>query len=333
MPLPAQTALGGLAVGAIALSFPEVLGNGFDVTHGMLQGQADTTRLRGPDGMLALGNLTLLLAALFVIKLLATSISIGSGGSGGVFTPSLFLGAALGAAFGLLVAPLGFTAPAGAYALVGMAAFTAAATRGTLTAIVLLFEMSGDYQIILPLMLACVVADAVCYVTSEHSIYTAKLAQRGVHIDLGAEQDLMRMLTIGEAMTREVMTFAPDTPLEVAIQQVEDTGHMSFPVVEDGKLIGIITWTDLHNAVRNHDRHLVVGDYCVREVLTITPDDTLAQALDRLGQKEISHLPVVSPHDATLLVGLITKGDIVKAYNQRRLARRKRSWDQNGESL
>ena len=113
VPLPAQTALGGLAVGAIALSFPEVLGNGFDVTHGMLQGQADTARLRGPEGMLTLGNLTLLLAALFVIKLLATSISIGSGGSGGVFTPSLFLGAALGAAFGLLVAPLGFTAPAG----------------------------------------------------------------------------------------------------------------------------------------------------------------------------------------------------------------------------
>ena len=108
---------------------------------------------------------------------------------------------------------------------------------------------------------------------------------------------------------------------------------MSFPVVEDGKLIGIITWTDLHNAVRNHDRHLVVGDYCVREVLTITPDDTLAQALDRLGQKEIGHLPVVSPHDATQLVGLITKGDIIKAYNQRRLVRRKRSWDQNGESL
>ena len=333
VPLPAQTALGGLAVGAIALSFPEVLGNGFDVTHGMLQGQANTTRLRGPDGILALGNLTLLLAALFTIKLLATSISIGSGASGGVFTPSLFLGAALGATFGMLVAPLGFTAPAGAYALVGMAAFAAAATRGTLTAIVLLFEMSGDYQIILPLMLACVVADAVCYVTSEHSIYTTKLAQRGVHIDLGAEQDLMRMLTIREAMTLEVMTFTPRTPLEVAIQQVEDTGHMSFPVVEDGKLVGIITWADLHNAVRNHDRHLAVGDYCVRDVLTITPDDTLLQALDLLGQKEISHLPVVTPHDATQLLGLITKGDIIKAYNQRRLVRRKRSWDQNGESL
>ncbi|MEE3207413.1 MAG: CBS domain-containing protein, partial [Candidatus Thermoplasmatota archaeon] len=115
--------------------------------------------------------------------------------------------------------------------------------------------------------------------------------------------------------------------------QVEDTGHMSFPVVQDGKLRGIITWTDLHNAVRNHDRHLAVGDYYVRDVLTITPDDTLTQALDRLGQKEISHLPVVSPQDNTLLVGLITKGDIIKAYNQRRLARRKLSWDQNGESL
>ena len=333
LPLPAQTTLGGLTVGAIALAFPEILGNGFDITHGMLQGTAVTARLRGPGGLLTIDNMALLLAALFVLKLIATSISIGSGGSGGVFTPSLFLGAALGATFGLAVAPLGFTAPAGAYALVGMAAFTAAATRGTLTAIVLLFEMTGDYQIILPLMLACVVADAVCYVISEHSIYTTKLAQRGVHIDLGAEQDLMRMLTIEEAMSRDVMTLAPDTPLEVAISRLEDTGHMSFPVLEEGKLVGIITWADLHNAVVNRDRHLTVGDYCVREVLTVTPDDPLTRALDLLGQKEIGHLPVVDPHDSTRLVGLITKGDIIKAYNQRRLVRRKLSWDQNGESL
>ena len=131
LPLPAQTALGGLTVGAIALAFPEILGNGFDITHGMLQGTADTARLRGPDGLLTIDNMALLLAVLFILKLIATSISIGSGGSGGVFTPSLFLGAARGATFGLAVAPLGFTAPAGAYALVGMAAFTAAATIPT----------------------------------------------------------------------------------------------------------------------------------------------------------------------------------------------------------
>ena len=177
-------------------------------------------------------------------------------------------------------------------------------------------------------MLSCVVADGVCYVLSEQSIYTAKLARHGVKIDLEAEQDLMRMLTVEEGMTKEIMSVEPETPIEATIEMLEDTGHMSFPVIEYEKLLGIITWTDIHRAVEQGDRDRTVEEYYTKELITITPKETLSDAMDKLGQKEIGHLPVVDPEDSTKLIGYITKGDIVKIYNRKRLAKNKMSWEE-----
>ena len=337
IPVPFRTCLGGLCVGLIALSFPHILGNGFDVTSDLISLDYDE------EGNMALGNsfpvnldmasgitsLLIFVISIMLLKIIATSISIGSGGSGGIFTPSLFIGAALGAALGLVLNDIGMVDHPGAFALVGMAAFVASTTRATLTAIVLLFEMTATYEIILPLMLSCVVADAVCYVVSKHSCYTAKLARRGINIDLGAEQDLMRMIKVEDVMTEDVMTITPERPLELALQIIEDTGHMSLPVVNDkGELDGIITWADLHVATLRHERHLTVGDYCVTDLITITPKENLAQALDSLGYREISHLPVVDKTNRKKLVGIITKGDIVKAYNRQRFLRKQMSWQE-----
>jgi len=337
IPVPFRTCLGGLCVGLIALSFPHILGNGFDVTSDLISLDYDE------EGNMAMGNsfpvnldmasgitsLLIFVISIMLLKIIATSISIGSGGSGGIFTPSLFIGAALGAALGLALNDMGMVDHPGAFALVGMAAFVASTTRATLTAIVLLFEMTATYEIILPLMLSCVVADAVCYVVSKHSCYTAKLARRGINIDLGAEQDLMRMIKVEDVMTEDVMTITPERPLELALQIIEDTGHMSLPVVNDkGELDGIITWADLHVATLRHERHLTVGDYCVTDLITITPKENLAQALDSLGYREISHLPVVDKTNRKKLVGIITKGDIVKAYNRQRFLRKQMSWQE-----
>ena len=337
IPVPFRTCLGGLCVGLIALSFPHILGNGFDVTSDLISLDYDE------EGNMAMGNsfpvnldmasgitsLLIFVISIMLLKIIATSISIGSGGSGGIFTPSLFIGAALGAALGLVLNDIGMVDHPGAFALVGMAAFVASTTRATLTAIVLLFEMTATYEIILPLMLSCVVADAVCYVVSKHSCYTAKLARRGINIDLGAEQDLMRMIKVEDVMTEDVMTITPERPLELALQIIEDTGHMSLPVVNDkGELDGIITWADLHVATLRHERHLTVGDYCVTDLITITPKENLAQALDSLGYREISHLPVVDKANRKKLVGIITKGDIVKAYNRQRFLRKQMSWQE-----
>ena len=337
IPVFIRTSLGGLCVGLIALSFPHILGNGFGVTSDLISLDYDE------GGNMDLGNsfpvnldmasgitsLLIFVISIMLLKIIATSVSIGSGGSGGIFTPSLFIGAALGAALGLVLNDMGMVDHPGAFALVGMAAFVASTTRATLTAIVLLFEMTATYEIILPLMLSCVVADAVCYVISEHSCYTAKLARRGINIDLGSDQDLMRMIKVEDAMTEDVMTITPERPLEAALQIIEDTGHMGLPVVNDkGDLGGIITWADIHIAALRHERHLTVGDYYVTDLITITPKENLTQALDSLGYREISHLPVVDKTNQKKLVGIITKGDIIKAYNRQRFLRKQMSWQE-----
>ena len=337
IPVFIRTSLGGLCVGLIALSFPHILGNGFGVTSdlisldydeggNMVLGSSFPVNLDMASGIT---SLLIFVISIMLLKIIATSVSIGSGGSGGIFTPSLFIGAALGAALGLVLNDMGMVDHPGAFALVGMAAFVASTTRATLTAIILLFEMTATYEIILPLMLSCVVADAVCYGVSEHSCYTAKLARRGISIDLESEQDLMRMIKVEDAMTKDVMTITSERPLEVAFQIIEDTGHMSLPVVNDkGELSGIITWADIHIATLRHERHLTVGDYCVTDLITVTPKENLAQALDSLGYREISHLPVVDKTNQKKLIGIITKGDIVKAYNRQRTLRKQMSWQE-----
>jgi len=334
VPIPLRTCIGGLCVGLIALSFPHVLGNGFDVTSDLISLDTDSddnlivgNSFPNTDVSSGVGSLLIFILSIMALKIIATSVSIGSGGSGGIFTPSLFIGAAIGAGLGLVLNSYGIVGHPGAFALVGMAAFVASTTRATLTAIVLLFEMTATYEIILPLMLSCVVADAVCYVLSEHSFYTSKLAKRGINVDLGAGQDLMRMIKVKEAMSSDVMTIKPHEPLEVALQIIEDTGHMGLPVVnEEEELYGIITWSDIHEAVVKHERHLTVQDYCTTDLITITPEDTLTQALDSLGYKEISHLPVVRKENDRKIIGIITKGDLIKAYNKRRFVQKKMSW-------
>ena len=136
-------------------------------------------------------------------------------------------------------------------------------------------------------------------------------------------------IKVEDAMTEEVMTITPERPLEVALQMIEDSGHMSLPVMnEKEELHGIITWSDLHVATLRHERHMTVGDYCVTDLITVTPKQNLAQALDALGYRDIGHLPVVDKADPKKLIGIITKGDIIKAYNRQRFLRKQMSWQE-----
>jgi CIC family chloride channel protein len=168
MPPYIKPAIGGLMVGALGVFFPQILGMGFDSIRAALHNQM----LPG------------LLIALVALKIMATALSVGSGGSGGVFAPSLYVGAMLGGAFGSLVHALYPTATgaSGAYALVGMGALFAGVTQAPVTAIVMLFELTRDYQIILPLMISCVISAIVAGCLSDETIYTTKLARRGIHL-------------------------------------------------------------------------------------------------------------------------------------------------------
>jgi CIC family chloride channel protein len=260
----------------------------------------------------------LLLLGLTAVKILATSLTIGSGGSGGVFAPSLFIGSMLGGAFGHVSHSLfpNVTATPGAYALVGMAAIFAGAARAPITSVLILFEMTDDYRIILPLMLATVVSTILAEYLSRESIYTLKLLRRGVRLEQGRDIDVMQGVLVGEAMTTDVDTVSSDLSLVELEQIFADSHHHGFPVLDEhGELVGVVTLQDLARAAeRGSLEGFTVGDIATRSVLTVYPDEPMWVALKRLGTRDVGRLPVVDRGSPRRLVGLIRRSDIVRAY-------------------
>jgi CIC family chloride channel protein len=297
-----KPAVGGLLVGVLGFYLPQVFGVGYEAMEDALLGK------------MLLGTMGLLILA----KVLATSLTIGSGGSGGVFAPSLFIGAMLGGAFGTLAHQTlpGITAAPGAYALVGMAAVFAGAAHAPITAVIILFEMTNDYRIILPLMLATVVSVLLSQKLNRESIYTLKLARRGIRLEYGRDVDVMQGVLVGEAMTTDVDTVYADLSLVDLDRVFHETHHHGFPVLDgNGELFGVVTVQDLERA---KERGPVVGlsvrDITTRQVLVAHPDEPVWAALKRLGTRDVGRLPVVDPQNPKQLVGAIRRHDIVRAY-------------------
>jgi CIC family chloride channel protein len=297
-----KPAAGGLLVGAIGFYFPHVFGVGYPAIGDALLDK------------LMLGTMGLLVLA----KVLATSLTIGSGGSGGVFAPSLFIGAMAGGAFGNVVHQLlpNTTAVPGAYALVGMAAVFAGAAHAPITAIIILFEMTNDYRIILPLMLATVVSTLLSQRLRRENIYTLKLSRRGVRLEQGRDIDVMQGVLVGEAMTTNVDTVGADLPLIELDRAFHETHHHGFPVLDgNGGLFGVVTIQDLERArERGPIPGMYVRDIATRSVLTAYPDEPVWTALRRLGTRDVGRLPVVDRQNPQRLVGIIRRHDIVRAY-------------------
>lgn len=284
--------------------------------------------------LLGQGTVPLLLA-LTVVKILSTSLTIGSGGSGGVFAPSLFIGSMLGDGYGHLVHNLlpTMTATPGAYALVGMAAVFAGAARAPITSVLIVFEMTDDYRIILPLMLATVVSTVLAEHLSKESIYTLKLSRRGIHLERGRDIDVMQGVLVGEAMTTDVDTVAADMDLTELDLAFAETHHHGFPVLDrNGDLFGVVTLQDLSRArERGHLEAYKVRDIATRSVLTAYPDEPMWVALKRLGTRDVGRLPVVDRQEPKRLLGLIRRSDIVQAY--RVAIGRRLDWQERADKL
>ena len=270
-----------------------------------------------------LGNMTLGVGlVLLILKLVATSLTLGSGGSGGTFAPALFMGAMLGVAFGQAVNTLfpGITAPAGAYALVGMAAVLAGAAHAPATSILLLFELTRDYNIILPLMLATVICTVIARTIQPQSSYTIKLARRGIHLQQGRDVDLMEGISISEAMEPNYESVTPDMPVTELAAEFERTHHHGFPVVtKEGVLVGVVTVSDLKRALdenHNFDQRKVKDIATVEDTMVAYPDESLATAMLRLGVRGVGRLPVVSRDQPPRFIGMLRRENIIRAYNQ-----------------
>lgn len=300
-----KPALGGLILGAIGLYLPHVFGIGYGTMSSIVNQHL------GKEGLDLLGFLLLL----GVAKIIALSVTLGSGGSGGVFAPSLFIGAAVGGAFGVAVNLLfpSMTAPYPAYALVGMAAVFSAASRATLTSIIMLFEMTRDYNIILPLMFACVVADIVAWLVSKNTIYTEKLIRRGLHVHQDLEANILHSRHIADVMSQVVETVRKDLPIRAVWERIVETGHQGFPVIDDeDRLIGVVTGREVMRAIREGNEALAAADLVQRGPVTAYPDETLDVAWDRMGSEGVGRLPVMSRQDPNRLIGILTRGDLIR---------------------
>jgi CIC family chloride channel protein len=299
-----KPAVGGLALGVVGFFVPRAFGTGFTTI-------ADT--LTGKIGLM-------LLVTLILSKIVATSLTLGSGSSGGVFAPALFTGAVLGGAYGQVAHLLfpAITAPSGAYALVGMAAVFAGAARAPITAIVIVFEMTQDYRIILPLMFATVVSTILAQRFETESIYTLKLKRRGIDVRAKKDEDLMRTILVEEAMTPavEFPRVTPITSLTQIARMFQETSHHGFIVVnERDELYGVVTLSDLEHALTTQHLNATVGDICTKNVLTAFPDETLEDALRHFGALDVGRIPVVERTNPRQLRGVLRRSDIVHAYS------------------
>jgi CIC family chloride channel protein len=297
-------ALGGLLVGLLTLVDRGVLGLGENVMDEVLNGEVATRTM----------------LVLLALKFLATSLTLGSGGSGGVFRPSLFLGAMLGGAYGAGVHELlpGQTAEAGAYATVGMAAMVAGTARSPITAVLILFELTRDYGIILPVMTAVATATVVSQLFSRETIFTFKLARRGVEVEEDQPSaNVMQSIRVSDAMNPALLNVEADAPItEVARLLSGDSEAVVLVVNDEGETIGIITDTDVNEAIVRGEGDQDAGGLMTPSVTSIFPDQTLHDALTVFGARSITALPVMLRDRPTVACGLLRRSDITNAYSQ-----------------
>lgn len=309
LPQAFKAAIGMILTALVALLLPErqVLGSGLH-----LIGDAIAENFRFSLG---------LLSALLILKLLATTFTLGSGNSGGVFAPSLFMGAILGGMVGTVAHgwwPDVAINP-GAYAIVGMAAVFAGAARAPITAVLIVFEMSGDYKLILPLMLATVLSTFVAEVVFRESIYTLKLKLKGIVLKHGRDVDILDSVTVEEVMARDIYTIAPTMTLVEVSELFSQTHRHGFMILNpQGQLWGIVTITDLDNAVADGLPRMTTVDKIgtpFEQLLIAFPDESIGEAMRRMGVRGIGRMPVVSRTDSRHVLGLLRRDDIVRAYN------------------
>jgi CIC family chloride channel protein len=306
IPVWLRAAVGGGITGIIAIKFPQVLGTDDIALDQALHGALPWVLLLG----------------IGFAKIAATSFSLGSGGSGGILGPSLFIGGMIGALAGTAANGL-FPASAGTvggYTLIGMAAFLAPMVGAPLTAILILFEMTGDYAIILPLLVAVITAMLVSGRISRFSLYTHSLHKKGVDLVRGREEGVLKTLTVRDVMREEVTTISPSATFgELSERFLKAPDDYFYLNDESGALRGVVSFMDIRPYLREEGlRDLVrVEDIATSDPVSVTPGETLFDVLIKFGYKNVAVLPVISDPHARRLIGIIHRKDVLEAYQRR----------------
>jgi chloride channel protein, CIC family len=310
-PICAKLALGGLIVGLIAIRIPEVCGNGYVVTNRILH-----------DEFLIVEFPLLALGGVFFAKLIATAATVGSGAVGGVFTPTLFLGASLGGLFGMTLHHFHIATelPTSAFALVGMGSMLAATTRSPLLAMIMVFEISMDYSLMPALMLGCVMAILMAGRLHRDSIYTEPLRARG--LELGRESAQPGVATeqkVGDLMSAPVPPIREGTPLKAIAERFLTSPNNFLPVVDAGqKLIGVVALHDLKEFLNSGEELKAVIAYDVMRPppKCVTPNQRLTEALQVVLESELRNIPVVNSFTENRLVGSLARAEVLNVFSE-----------------
>jgi len=283
---------------------PRVLGTGQDYVRGLLN-LVTTERV-----------LWYVVLGIAGAKVVATALTLGSGGSGGAFMPSLFIGAALGAAFADLVDPVWSmsTLEPGAFAVVGMAATFAAVARAPLTSILIVFEITQDYGLVLPLMLAASLATFLADRVHRDSVYTMALRRMGIRPTRRSEVDLLDTVTVSEIVDRAPV-YAEAAMTTAEVQAILDTNRLhGLPIVDGGRLVGVITITDI-TRTGGPSETVRASEAMTPRPVTVSPSTPVSQVLERMASVGIGRVPVVAEDDPTRLVAMFRREDAVRAYH------------------
>ena len=298
--------IGAFVIGVIAMFFPQIMGDGYHYIKEVLAG----------EGVLWV------MILLILLKIFATAVTLGAGGSGGVFAPALFIGSVIGGAYGSIAHHLfpQATASPGAYAAVGLGAFLAATTHAPLTAIFLLFEMTGNHLIIIPIMLTSIIGTVVAAKLNEDSIDTVDLTREGIDIHEGRETAVMKSIKVGRIITEDVDLVSEDANADQLLQVFSSAkDSFYFPVIdESGKMTGVVSLQDVKTVLHDEElrRHATVGSVCARNPVFLTPDDNLYTAMTLFDRRGFDEIPVVEAAENKWVVGMLKRRDVIAAYNQ-----------------
>jgi len=312
--------IGALIVGCIGIFFPQVMGDGYHFIEKTLTGE----------------ELVMILLSLIFLKSISTAITLGSGGAGGVFAPSLFIGAVIGGAFGGIVHHLlpEYTAHPGAYATVGIGAFLAASTHAPITAIFLLFEMTGNYLIIIPIMLTSILGTMTATKFYRDSIDTVDFTRNGINIHEGREVAIMKSIMVGKAITEDVNFISENANIDNLLELFRfATNSFYFPVInQKGLMVGVVSMQDVKNILHDEEQRVchLVGSICSRDVIMLTPDHNLYDAIQLFDVKGIEEIPVVESLDDPWVLGMLKRRDVIETYNHEVL---KRGISEKAESI
>ncbi len=309
LPLPrwAHPALGGLAVGAIGIFFPQILGVGYEATDAALSGRYELW----------------FLLTLVVLKMAATAVSLGSGFGGGVFSPSLLMGAALGGAFGIIATSVFPELSSGhsAYTIVGMGAVAGAVLGAPISTILMIFELTNDYAITIAVMISTTIAAIITQQWLGQSFFTEQLRRRGVAVTGGHDIGLLRSVCARDIMSRVFDALAPATPIPELRERLQRApwGEL-FLVDESGRLTGVITFADLHETAfdTSHDAELIAENLARKRPTVLVADDDLETAFQAFAVSGEVNLPVVEDRDSMLMMGVAQEHEVVLAYHRAR---------------